>query len=323
MKTGITGEYHMVKKPILLLFILSPVIAELLSGSTPPHEFFNPISFIILVCLYGAGAVIIRELKVLWKVGYCSILLMGMAYGIVEEGIAVKSFYDPFWPDLGIFSTYGRWLGVNWIWAFYLTIYHSVWSITVPIVLVETLYHDKVNSRWISNKGLIIALIIFVADVLFLNVITSYRISYATYLAMLIIIGLIFYFTRKIKPSLKPLDITPRRLHGYTLSWSIMFFLSFYVLPEILKTPLLSIIIALAVGYFSFKLVEKLDSPHVSIIHKAMFAIGPIIVLSSLMLLLALEEPKMREMILVSIASFAGIAIYYNVVKRKVSHETS
>jgi len=81
--------------PALILFLLSPAIGELLSGSAPPVEFFNPFGFVILVSLYGSGAVIIRELKIRWKKGISSVLLLGAAYGILEEGLLVCSFYNP------------------------------------------------------------------------------------------------------------------------------------------------------------------------------------------------------------------------------------
>jgi hypothetical protein len=50
-----------------MLFFLAPAIAELLLGSSPPSEFFNPFIFLLLASLYGSGAVIVRELKVRWR----------------------------------------------------------------------------------------------------------------------------------------------------------------------------------------------------------------------------------------------------------------
>ena len=37
--------------PALVLFFLSPAIGELLSGSAPPVEFFNPVLFVVLCAL--------------------------------------------------------------------------------------------------------------------------------------------------------------------------------------------------------------------------------------------------------------------------------
>ena len=99
--------------PPVTLFFLAPVIAELLSGSAPPAEFFRPIGLAVLTILYGGGAILVREITIRWKKGWISLLVLGAAYGIIEEGLMVKSFFDPNWTDLGILGTYGRWLGVN------------------------------------------------------------------------------------------------------------------------------------------------------------------------------------------------------------------
>jgi len=73
--------------PALMLFFLSPIIAELLSGSAPPAEFFNPLSLLVLTALYGSGAILVRELALRWNKRWPTIFVLGAAYGIVEEGL--------------------------------------------------------------------------------------------------------------------------------------------------------------------------------------------------------------------------------------------
>jgi hypothetical protein len=92
---------HPNRRPLWALILLSPVIAEMLSGSTPPIEWLNPIAALFLIWLYGSGVLVMRETAVRWKTGWPGILLLGAAYGIIEEGLAVKSFFDPGWMDLG------------------------------------------------------------------------------------------------------------------------------------------------------------------------------------------------------------------------------
>lgn len=99
--------------PGLVLFFLPAAIAELLTGSSPPARFFNPTSFLLLCGLYGSGAIIVRELTVRWRKSWPTLLTLGAAYGIIEEGLIVKSFFNPNWNDLGILAWYGRWIGVN------------------------------------------------------------------------------------------------------------------------------------------------------------------------------------------------------------------
>ncbi len=138
--------------PALVLFLLAPAIGELLSGSAPPVEFFNPFGFAMLSSLYGCGAIVVRELKVRWQKGLGTVLLLGAAYAILEEGLMVCSFFNPNWPDLGQLALYGRWLGINWVWAVMLTIYHAVYSIAIPIVLVELAYPQHRYGSWVSKR---------------------------------------------------------------------------------------------------------------------------------------------------------------------------
>ena len=75
-------------RPVIVLFILSPVIAELLSGSTPASQ---PIPLIIESLFYGPGVLLIREFARRNNLGWILIILLGVAFGIIEEGLLVHS----------------------------------------------------------------------------------------------------------------------------------------------------------------------------------------------------------------------------------------
>ncbi len=64
----------------------------------------------------------------------------------------VKSFFDPGWMDIGILGSYGRWLGVNWVWTVELTIYHAVISIGIPILITTLLFPDRKDTAWVGNR---------------------------------------------------------------------------------------------------------------------------------------------------------------------------
>lgn len=142
------------RRAVVALFLLAPLCGELLSGSTTPIEWLNPFSVLLLAMLYGSGALLIREFVRRWGKGWPSILLLGAAYGIYEEGIVVRSFFDPTWGDLDILAWYGRWLGVNWVWSLNLTLFHMVVSITIPILLVELMYPELRDRLWLTRRGL-------------------------------------------------------------------------------------------------------------------------------------------------------------------------
>jgi hypothetical protein len=138
----------------LALLFLSPAFGELVSGSSPPLEFFFPPSFLGLVALYGCGALLIREAAIKYDKGWPSLALWGAAYGVYEEGLAVKSWFDPGWMDLGKLGLYGRFAGVNWVWATSLTFYHATISIALPLFLLDVLFPDFKGKRLLSDRAL-------------------------------------------------------------------------------------------------------------------------------------------------------------------------
>jgi hypothetical protein len=226
--------------PTLTLFLLSPAIAELLSGSAPPIEFFNPLGFVILASLYGSGAILARELTLRWGKGYLSLLLLGAAYGVIEEGLMVKSFFDPAWPDLGVSGVFGRWMGINWVWVEMLIIYHAVFSITIPVLLVELAFPSQRKERWVGSRALG-GFAILLAGVVFLGyfAMTPYRPPLPQYFSAVILTAFFIFLAWKIpsedgrQESTKPRG--PASFFATALLGTISFFTVFWLSPNLLS----------------------------------------------------------------------------------------
>ncbi len=186
-------------KAVLALYFLSPIIGEMVSGSSPPSEFFTVFGLLVLPLLYGGGALIVRELSVIWGKGWASILVMGLAYGIIEEGLMVKSFFDPGWMDIGVLGEYGRFLGVNWVWTVMLTLFHCVFSIAIPILLVNMSFPDQAGKRWISDRWLRRLSIAFGANVVIgFLLFTSYFPGPLEYSVAALMVILLFALAREL-----------------------------------------------------------------------------------------------------------------------------
>jgi len=232
--------------PALVLFCLAPMTAELLTGSAPPAEFFNPFSLLVLTALYGSGAILVRELALRWHKGWPSILVLGAAYGIVEEGLMVKSFFDPHWVDLGALGVYGRWAGVNWVWSLGLTLFHAVWSICLPILLVTLLFPRRAREPWVGGHQFRFLAGLLAVDVVFgFFVLTPYRPPGLAYLlALLIVIGL--YVAARRMPvafnaawQAEPVSDRPRSLRVFAagLGGAIAFFALLWGIPNTRVSP--------------------------------------------------------------------------------------
>jgi hypothetical protein len=165
-------------KPTLALLVLSPFLAEYLTGSTPIALLLNPFAFLIsaafLAGLYGAGVLLVRELTVRWKRGWESVLLLGAAYGILEEGVAVHTFFATDGSTVGVFTTYGHFLGTNWVWAVGLAGFHGMYSIALPILLVSLWYPEWRERPLLEGRRLPTVVAIFTVTVVLLSLFYPY-----------------------------------------------------------------------------------------------------------------------------------------------------
>jgi len=257
--------------PALLLFILSPAIGELLSGSSPPAEFFSPFGLAIMLALYGGGALLVREVKVRWNKGVVSLLFLGAAYGVLEEGVMVASFFNPGWQDLGQLGVYGRSLGVNWVWAEMLTIYHAVFSVAIPVVIVELLWSERRREPWLGRRAFVGVLFLFTCVVaggsfLFAEM-TGYAPSPAQYgLALVLAFSLVLLaYVSPASAGRGEIPLGSKGLWALGLAWSALFFLGFWGMPSMVPNwqvgvLLLSIILstpALLLARYSWEGCER------------------------------------------------------------------
>lgn len=157
------------RRLILYLVLLAALLPEAITGSTPPQAWLNPIQALLNLWLYGSGVLVVREVSLRWKAGWPGILLLGAAYGIVEEGLAVTTFFNPTLPQLGTLGWYGRDFGINWLWAFWLTTFHAVVSIAIPIFLIEWHWPALKGHRLLSDRSLYVAVGLLAVAALTIN----------------------------------------------------------------------------------------------------------------------------------------------------------
>jgi hypothetical protein len=146
-------------KPALLLFVLAPLVGEYLLGNLTLAQFSL---FPIMMLLYGAGAIVVREITRRWHRGWPTLLLMALAYGVLEEGIATQSLFNPNYVGLRLLD-YGfiPSLGIGLPWTIYVLMLHTVWSISVPVLVVEAIFGEKREQPWLGKVGLAVFALLF------------------------------------------------------------------------------------------------------------------------------------------------------------------
>jgi hypothetical protein len=91
--------------PVITLVLLAPAVAELLGG---PLQLSQLGLLVFLVPIYGAGALLVQEVVRRRGVVWSSVLILGVAYGIVEEGLALRTLFEAAAYG-GIGAWGGRW----------------------------------------------------------------------------------------------------------------------------------------------------------------------------------------------------------------------
>jgi hypothetical protein len=147
--------------PVIVLFVLSPFIAEVLFGASPIS---NLGALLPVLLLYGGGAVLLRELARRRDALWGRVALLGAAYAMIEEGLALQSMFN---PNLFSAASYGgRALGVNWVWSEWTIGYHIAWSITIPILLAELLFPARRAVPWLGRIGVTLFGVLYVLGAL-------------------------------------------------------------------------------------------------------------------------------------------------------------
>jgi len=147
--------------PMLTLLLVAPWVGEYLLGNVSVRRL--P-ALLFLTLLYGCGALLIREVTRRTRRGWPTVLLLGAAYGVIEAGMVDQAMFNPSFegwefqavtpvPALGISAWY--------TWTF--VIGHSVWSIAVPIALVERLFPDRARTPWVGRAGVVLTAVGYLA----------------------------------------------------------------------------------------------------------------------------------------------------------------
>ncbi|GGL06716.1 hypothetical protein Sme01_67010 [Sphaerisporangium melleum] len=152
----------------LLLAGLTPVVAELSLGNPPLRQAWL---LVLWVPIYGAGTVLIRELVRRTGGGWPAVLLLGAAYGIVEEGLALQALTSP--TIYGVAGWAPRIFGLNSAYTELNIPYHAVFSVALPILLVDLIVPGLRDRPYLRRTGLVVAGVVFVLGALLLRSTTA------------------------------------------------------------------------------------------------------------------------------------------------------
>jgi len=147
--------------PAVGLFFLAPLVAEFLLGDLPIRML--PV-VLVIAPMYGGGALLIRELVRRAGRGWPSIVVLALAYGIVEEAYTTQSLFNPNYLKLNLHllvPAYIPELGIGAWWTIFVLTLHTAWSVSTSIALVEASVPDRAELPWLGNLGIAVTAVLF------------------------------------------------------------------------------------------------------------------------------------------------------------------
>jgi hypothetical protein len=162
------------RAPVFALFFLSPLVAEYLSGTTLPiYLLFLIVPFALY---YGSGALLIREVTRRTGRGWPTILTLGLAFGVLEEGVLTQSLFNPNYLDENLHLLdpgYIKALGIGTLWTVFVLGGHVLWSIGTPVAIVEESTRSRRITPWLGRPGLVVVTVTFLLGCLMEFVVTK------------------------------------------------------------------------------------------------------------------------------------------------------
>jgi hypothetical protein len=184
--------------------------------------------------LYLPGALLIREAMIRWKKGWASVLLLGAAYGILEEGIALGTLFNTSPVSYGSPTSYGQWLGVSWVWAVEAIPLHMIYSIALPILLLGlALPSTRGKSLLRSRRSLISAGAILGADAVLIYLLLTVHLHHTSIGWPLIGLSALCIVALVVAARLAPARILEPRTDGPRVSPLVSFVLGAVVVAYI------------------------------------------------------------------------------------------
>ncbi|MEV0108265.1 hypothetical protein AB0H42_18270 [Nocardia sp. NPDC050799] len=164
----------------------------------------------LLLVMYGAGVLVIREAVVRAGVGWPGLVVLGLAYQVAEDGLGLQALTSPQMygaADWGL-----RAFGVNWTyWESQIGV-HVVLSVLLPVMITDLIFPGLRNRTYLGTGGFAATGVLAVAGVFGLRGIISatedpgYRTPWEWTVAYLVAIALLALLALRVLPRLQPPD---------------------------------------------------------------------------------------------------------------------
>src|SRR5260370_10351554 len=142
-------------KPVITLMLITPFLTEVLTTNVSITAMLHPKVLLAMMTIgYGFAVLLLRELAIRMKAGVASMVLLGLIYGMYNEGLIAKTFLRVHGVRITTSDSYGLYGGVGTAWALSISTWHAFFAFLFPIVIVYSLYPREREERWLNGAVL-------------------------------------------------------------------------------------------------------------------------------------------------------------------------
>jgi hypothetical protein len=216
---------------VLTLCFFAAIIPETLAttSTSVAKIITQPASLPFIMLFYGLADLLIREAMIRRRLGWVSLIALGIAFGFMNEGVIAGTWYTVK-PDGYVFI--GQ---IDYTWAVALTVFHVFISVIMPIAFIETIFPSYAGMPLLRRRGIVTSAIVFLlltSLFLFVESYRPYRIAVFVLAMLLAIVALRLPAARP-----RPMRATPPpslwRLRWVGFFTMLGFFLLIYAVPQI------------------------------------------------------------------------------------------
>ncbi len=215
---------------VVVLLVIASICAETIATNNTPitHYIQAPFTFFGAMAFYGTAVLLIRELVRRCGLSVMGFVLLGTAFGLINEGVIAGTWYTVR-PDGYAFIN-----GVDWGWAIGLTIFHAVYSTAIPIALAEAT-HPRVRAvLWLNRTSLTIVTVLFLLVSLLYLTQKTFLVQRTIVLIVALVLGFLSLFFRQ-GPSRIGQVPKPRTVFWLGFAGTVLFyFITLFLVPALL-----------------------------------------------------------------------------------------
>lgn len=202
-----------------------------------------------MALLYGVSALVLRELWVRGCLGFGHFVLFGAIFAGLNEGIVANTWFKLNPLNFKV-SQLARIGGTNWHLVINLIMFHTLFSMAIPILLSMAAFSDLNKTPLLHRKSLLVCvgLLLFIGIG---NIIPKHHLAVADSghrIALLILLIVVAAIGVMIPPRQKQLaaqqTISTQKLVLIGTMYSVLFAISYFALPALV--PKLSLVFSVA-----------------------------------------------------------------------------